>query len=89
MATLTVRAVSVTPQKRKVFNLCVRIRTSRLVMLNSVPTIRWNVCRELEWDEGALETLLALAITYPDKSALARAMAIDARSSCAKKQSAF
>lgn len=37
------------------------------------------ICRELERDEGAPETPLILAISYPDKAALERAMACDAR----------
>ncbi|MDT6942404.1 hypothetical protein RI570_20305 [Brucella pseudogrignonensis] len=36
-------------------------------------------CRELERDEGAPSTPLLLAITYPDQTALERAMACDAR----------
>jgi hypothetical protein len=38
-----------------------------------------SVCRELERDEGAPSMPLLLAITYPDKAALERAMACDAR----------
>ena len=38
-----------------------------------------SVCRELERDEGAPSTPLLLAITYPDQTALERAMACDAR----------
>lgn len=41
--------------------------------------LRVSVCREIERDDGAPETPLVLAITYPDKSALERAMACDAR----------
>jgi hypothetical protein len=38
-----------------------------------------TVCREVERDEGAPSMPLLLAIAYPDKAALERAMACDAR----------
>ncbi|MGF9567847.1 hypothetical protein [Neorhizobium sp. JUb45] len=41
--------------------------------------VRVTVSRELERDEGAPEMPLLLSITYPDRAALERAMACDAR----------